>query len=457
VSPLIRPRIHSEVERRILKPCRERDDFWWMGFDGDRHLNNWTPWTNSNWLTCTLLLEKDPERRLAAVAKSMRSLDLFLNQYPEDGACDEGPSYWFRAAGSLSDCLELLHGSTNGAIDLYARPLVKAMARYLYEVHIHDDWVVNFADASARLRAESDLVYRFGKRIGDEKMQAFAAAMDRLRDDELPSPGSIGRQLPALLNLSTLRQAPSAQPYVRDAWFPDTQVMVARSHGGSPRGLFVAAKGGSNAESHNHNDVGNFIVFASGKPAIIDAGVGTYTAQTFSSRRYEIWTMQSAYHNLPTIGGVMQRDGVEFMASDIRYQAGDNRAEFSLDIAGAYPPEAGVKFWRRSLRLERGRNALEWRDSYQLSKDGVPVTLTLMTPCEVDTSRSGELQLGGILRVTYDPAVWTPHVEEIQLDDKRLSGVWGERLRRIRLEAGRVPRQGEWTFGITELGRDQSA
>src|SRR5512142_2657979 len=108
--------------------------------------------------------------------------------------------------------------------------------------------------------------------------------------------------------------------------------MAARRKEGSAEGLYLAAQGGHNAESHNHNDVGNFIVFAGGKPVVIDIGVETYTAKTFSARRYEIWTMQSAYHNLPTIGGAMQQAGREYQARDVRYQADDRAAEMSLDI-----------------------------------------------------------------------------------------------------------------------------
>ena len=53
--------------------------------------------------------------------------------------------------------------------------------------------------------------------------------------------------------------------------------------------------------------MGNVVVFVDGKPVIVDAGVETYTRKTFSAERYTIWTMQSAYHTLPTI----VRDGVE--------------------------------------------------------------------------------------------------------------------------------------------------
>ncbi|MBM4028954.1 MAG: hypothetical protein FJ280_26690, partial [Planctomycetes bacterium] len=55
VSPMLRKRIGHEIDRRILTPCLERDDFGWMGFKGGR-VNNWNPWCNSNWLACTLLV-----------------------------------------------------------------------------------------------------------------------------------------------------------------------------------------------------------------------------------------------------------------------------------------------------------------------------------------------------------------------------------------------------------------
>ena len=54
--------------------------------------------------------------------------------------------------------------------------------------------------------------------------------------------------------------------------------------------MFVAAKGGFNNESHNHNDVGTFSLYVNTIPVIIDAGVGTYTKQTFGKDRYTIWT-----------------------------------------------------------------------------------------------------------------------------------------------------------------------
>ena len=264
---------------------------------------------------------------------------------------------------------------------------------------------------------------------------AFAAFLG----NEAGLPGdSIGRQLPALFNLAALRKAPRSQAMSRDVWLPGIQVMAARLQEGSPHGLYLAAEGGNNAKSHNHNDVGNFIVYSNGLPAIIDVGVETYTAQTFSSRRYEIWTMQSAFHNCPTIDGVMQSAGREFAASDVAYHAEDAAAEFRLNLATAYPKEANLETWKRTLRLNRLTNEIEVTDDYSLKKPAKLVTLTLMTPCRITQEAPGQLSLAvaarNTVKVLYDRAL-TPEVEEIPLQDARLRSTWGERLYRILLRA----------------------
>ena len=446
VSPLIPERIRLEIDRRMLAPCLERD-FSWMGLSG-QSVNNWDPWICSNWLVCALLTERDAKRRDAAAYKAVRCLDAFLNGYADDGGCDEGPSYWGRAGASLFDCLETLREASAGALDAYQAPLIGEIGRYICRTHIHNEWYTNFADAPARVSVNGDLIYRYGKRIGDQTMMAHGAFAAFLRDPRGIPGDSISRQLPALFNLAALRQAKREQALLRDAWLPGIQVMAARIEEGSPRGLYLAAQGGNNGESHNHNDVGNFIVFSNGQPAIVDVGVGTYTAQTFSSKRYEIWTMQSAFHNCPTIGGVTQAAGRAFAASEVSYKTG-TVAAFSLNIAGAYPPEAGLERWTRTLRLDREKNEIELVDEYGLKQPAKDITLTFMTPCRVTIEGPGKLSLADTVQVAYDGAVFTPRVEEIAIEDSRLRGVWGDRLYRILLRAENPPRQGKSVVRIT--------
>jgi hypothetical protein len=459
-SPLVRERIRLEIDRRLISPNLERDDFWWMGFSGQT-VNNWNPWICSNWLTSVLLVEPDEGRRIRSVHKILRCLDQFLNPYPRDGGCDEGPGYWSRAGASLYDCLELLKSASGGKIDVFGTPLVQEMGRYIYRVHIAGPYFINFADAAAKANPDPGVVYRYGKAIGDKTMigfGSFLAAQKKLGEGTVPGQfGTLGRTLPTLFCLEDMLRVPPLEPLIRDVWLPELQVMGARSEDGTTRGFYLAAKGGHNAESHNHNDIGNFIVYHDGLPVLIDVGVGTYTAKTFSDRRYEIWTMQSAYHNLPTINGVMQKDGREFRARDVSYKADGKSAAFRLDIAGAYPEEAGVASWQRTVRLMRGK-AVVVRDRYVLKKVKKDLQMSLMSWWVPVLEAEGKIRLdtpakssaSTPLYVQYDKAKFEAKIEPITLEDAQLRSSWGERLYRILLTARSTPPRGDFSTRITE-------
>jgi hypothetical protein len=461
VSPLIVPRILRESEYRILTPNLERDDFWWMGFDGSRAVNNWNPWINSNWLTAALLLEGDPARRLAAVGRILKSLDSFTGIYFDDGGCDEGPSYWGRAAASLFDCLELLHSATGGAIDHFADPLIRNMGRFIYRTHIHNDYFVNFADASAIVQPAASLVYRYGVAIGDDDMAAFGAWLaerQQIGRAGFAKGESLARVLPALFAFTGLQGAKPRQPLPRDTWLDGIQVVTARDHDGSERGFFLAAKGGHNAESHNHNDIGNFVVYIDGKPVILDAGVETYTRKTFGPQRYEIWTMQSAYHSLlPAIDGVQQAPGEAYKAGDVAYQADDAGVQFSLDIAPAYPPEARLNTWRRTITFNRGQD-VQISDTYALNEPAAEIVLSLLAAGEVSAGSPGLIKIGpapfgdglesGAAQVYYDAGMFAVSTETVPILDERMGGVWGGSLTRVVFKAANPPQQATWTWQV---------
>ena len=289
--PVVPARILREVQQRILAPYNTVDDWRWLGH-ARRPVNNWNPWIHSNVLACTLLLEEDAAIRTATVQRVIRWLDVFLEGYHSDGGCDEGPGYWGRAGASLFDCLEWLHSASGGELDSYDDALIQEIGRYIYRVHIGDAWYVNYADASAKVYLEGNLVHRYGKRIGDALMMAQGA----YAVSQAGAPWgrqSIGRDLPALFNQVALRHAEATPPLIRDAWLDGIQVLAAREREGTADGLLLSTKGGHNAESHNHNDGGNFVVAVDGHPVVIDVGVETYTRKTFSTHRYDIWTMQS--------------------------------------------------------------------------------------------------------------------------------------------------------------------
>ena len=219
---------------------------------------------------------------------------------------------------------------------------------------------------------------------------------------------------------------PVCQALPEDSWFESMGLMVARDSM-----YTLAAKAGNNGDSHNHNDVGSFTIYKEGKPFIIDLGVGTYTQKTFSDKRYELWTMQSQFHNVPTflnleeigvrhqleisqeIKGVtdclgqdpvsdaynpniiLQKDGAKYAASDVscilctNEEAEDGKAVSSLkmDIAGAYEGNGKTSCdgekqivslegrYQRIVSLVKGKGVTV-EDNYDGTK---PFVMSLMT------------------------------------------------------------------------------
>ena len=226
-------------------------------------------------------------------------------------------------------------------------------------------------------------------------------------------------------------------------WYPETQFCYMRSGN-----MFLAAKGGHNNESHNHNDVGTCILAIDNVPLLIDAGVGTYTKKTFSSERYTIWTMQSNYHNLPLINGQPESFGTQYHATPVR--ADEKRCIFTADIAKAYPEEAAVDSWIRAYQLQKNRLVIT--DDYRLKMKKAPNQLNFMTWGNVDISEKGRIKLH-INKVkatlSYDANVFKPTVEAVELTDQRLSKVWGDRIYRITLTANDQALSGQYCCTVT--------
>jgi hypothetical protein len=458
ISLMICQRIHLEVKKRILDPYLNRTDFWWMGFNQERMLNNWNPWCNSNCLSVFLLLEDDQHRRVRAVTKVMQSLDNYIQRLHSDGGCEEGPKYWIYAGGRLFDCLELLYGASHGKIDVYQEPLIQEIGRYLYKAFIDDSFYTNFADSSAKVNIPAELAYRFGRRIGDAKLSGLGAAVLGKRKEEVTNEefSAMFHLLPALFNYTEIENYTGESPYIRDAWLDGIQMMVGREQEGISKGLYLAAKGGHNDESHNHNDIGNFIVYCDGSPMIIDPGVLTYTSKSFFSERYTIWAMQSAYHNLPIVNGVQQKNGRQYKADEVSYHQDHGVASLSMNIAGAYPDSAGIKSWIRSMNLIRGSHpSIEIKDSFQLLSATEGIVLILMTPHLPQVKEAGSIVLQdnnlNKVIIQYKAEMFGVSTDIISLDDEVMREVWGNQLYRIKLKTITAMDQGECIIKISKF------
>ena len=406
-SPDLCQRIDREIERRILQPAIQ-NNYWWKTAG-----MNWNPWICSNWLACVLICEKDEARKAEAISQIRKATQTFIDAYPEDGGCDEGPGYWDRAAASMFEIMRLLNLDPT-------EPKVREMGAYAYKTYIGGDYCVCFADAHENKAVQQvNIVYPFGLYLGDQTMREFGAYLGRQKGvltnpaalyDKSGNFPTLSRELFFLRHIREFITEKPCEPLLKDVWLPNLQIMTAR------RGnLYVAMKGGTNGESHNHNDVGSFIVYANNEPLFIDPAVGEYTAKTFSKDRYEIWTMQSQYHNLPQINGIDQKDGKNFAAQVISHKDG----QLTLDIAKAYPSEASVKSWKRTVTAMK--SGISVSEDFELTECREPVRLMLMA-----------LSPEALQHLHYDKNQLSATVEDISDKlDPVLQKMWGQHMYRI--------------------------
>ncbi|HEU4606830.1 MAG TPA: heparinase II/III family protein, partial [Chitinophagaceae bacterium] len=451
VDPIIANRLKHLIRERILDPYMQRSDYWWQAFNYHPGVlvNNWNPWCNSNVLLCNLLIEDDRDKLAKAVYRTMQSVDEFINYVKSDGACEEGSSYWGHAAGKLYDYLQILNDASGGKLSLLQDPMIKRMGEYIARSYVGNGWVVNFADASAKGGGEPGLIYRYGKATGSEMMQHFAAYLLQQQGgtEHWSVERDFFRSVENIISLQELQRTSPALPDDPVTWYPETEVCYIRNSAG----YFLAAKGGNNNESHNHNDVGSFSLYINQQPVFIDAGVGTYTRQTFSSERYKIWTMQSNYHNLPLINNLPEQFGSNFRASDVSFDSA--HAVFKVNISGAYPKDAAVDYWKRQYQLD-DRKGLLIKDEFKLTEVKGPIVQHFMTRALPDISKKGVVLLtsdGATAELRYDPVQWDASVDEIPQTDPRLSRVWGKAIYRLVLTAKKKGLKGSYVFRISKL------
>ncbi len=428
----ISPEIGNRIKRRIKSEVYENflnNDYRWMGFG--RIPNNWNPWIVSNVVKCIINLEEYGETELKVLARSVYIINKYYSQYPLDGGCDEGVAYWGHAGGSLviyADCIKRL---TGGKLDLTADEKVKNTARFTVNMYNTPDFVMSFSDCSAKTSGDWAFMYYIGKVMKDKTIIAYAKS-------NFETAGAASNPRAALVGAGRLiytAEALAELPGINDKFelplghhYDSIGVMIEREKAVAPYGLVLAAKAHHNAESHNHLDTGSIIIFKNCQPFILDPANKTYTAQTFSPRRYELWNTQSRFHCLPIIGGCGQKNGREFEAENVVFENSSMKA----DLEKAYGEDFISKF-TREVGLDRENSQVVLKDFISLSEEK-EVEFVFMTNAEVEIDDKIILtQKGEKMEISTDRP-FEAEVERVEDDDPAVINNWGKALKRIRLK-----------------------
>lgn len=438
-SPQLTDFIQAEVRRRLLDDFAQTPEdpaqwrYWW--FSGR---NNWSPWCAANLLGTALVFARDSTQLAAILRRLAATMDRYYEQRPADGYCDEGPSYWRVCIGPTLFYAEWSERAWPGRLaPLFQEVIFRRMAAFITDVAMGDDYLLSFSDSAARATIPPGLLCRLAERLDLPALQALAArTIARHRGQPYPESLAAGNGETlhyALYDLFCCRDAAPPPPMpLRPAChlFAQNAMAILRS---DDNRVCASLKGGHNGESHNHNDLGHFTLFADNQPLIIDTGTAQYSRIHFSDQRYSLWTHNASGHNGIIFSSGSQQAGRDFRTPAPQISQNDKRCAVSLDLSRAYPAEANLVSCTRCLELPAAGLPLAITDTFA-GRQPVSAEIHLLTPQSVSQADDGSLcfSLDGSPRFRLTLSGWTlGSIDITPLTDAKLRHSWGDSLKQI--------------------------
>ena len=419
LSREVRELIHAELERRILGPFESyiktgKPRVWWA-----TGTNNWNAVCLAGVTGTALSRIESRQRRAFFVASAEKYIEYFLTGFTADGYCSEGLGYWNYGFGNYVAMGETLHQATGGKLNLFDGPKILEIAQFAPRMEIGEGVYPAFADCSVTARPGTQLMAflsrRFGMMMKDEEERGLLLGS---RSSNLFAMGLLG-----FANSATRTAQPEkiAGPvHALRNWFSDAGVLICRPTPETSNGLGVALKGGHNAEHHNHNDVGSFMVAIAGKTPLLDPGGETYTARTFSKKRYVSGVLNSLGHPVPRVAGKLQKTGRSAAAKVVDTQFTDAADTLVLDIRAAYGVEELKSLKRTFVYSREGSGNLTVVDEVEFTSpqafDTALITFSKWEKAADDRLVIGQGNGAVEVAISTDGHPWRLQPEEIHED-----------------------------------------
>lgn len=403
---LLIDRITYEIRRRTIEPFLNRKFFW------ETHNNNWTA-------VCTgavgsVLIYEAPELYFENQKRLHDAMTHYLDSYKEDGMCVEGVGYWYFGFGFFACFAMLERELTNGSVDYLADPKVKEIAKFLQKTFLQRDILVTFGDCSINQSYFFGIPHMLRTVYGDE-IEKLPPDLGLVVEDNT----HFAFALRSIIYYSKDNISDSVREGVTYTAKNSCYLFKRTSKYG------FGSKGGNNGESHNHIDVGTFIIANKNRQIICDTGAGPYEEGYHTDKRYTFFHPSAKAHNIPTFDGVgedsIRRDDVV-----ITYDEASSSAK--MDIKEAYEGDY-VKRAERCFLFEEDKITL--CDSFDFTRE-VQVTehfVSLIEPKIVD----GVVEIDNVV-------LTTPNECEIKIEEKQVLAHLGNRAHSVYLIDYVLPR-----------------
>ena len=462
--------IRSELERRTFAPFegmvkQGKPRMWWL-----TGTNNWNAVCLAGVTGAATATIEDRRRRAFFIAAAEKYIQYFLDGFTPDGYCSEGLGYWDYGFGHFMLLAEDVFQATGGKLDLWQRPKVEAIGQFARRLEILPGVYPAFADCHLGPRPDARIMAYVSRRFGwgweewekrglglasgpsadlfEFGMVALPNSLSQRPLTPGPSPARGRGEKSALTPGAPASERGESSRPLRD-WFRDAGILICRPAPGQSRGLGAALKGGHNAEQHNHNDVGSFVVALGSDTPLLDPGAEVYTRRTFSGRRYESNVLNSFGHPVPRVAGKLQSPGRQAAARVLKTEFTDASDTLVLDIRSCYDVPELTKLVRTLVFSRKGRGTLAVSDEVEFTSpqnfETALITLCPWKQLSADTLQVGEGAAAVEVKVSAGEHALRIKAEEIHEDlpgrviPKRLGIVLAEPVQEASLRVTIAP------------------
>ena len=309
-------RIKYEVYRRVLKPYLSgRKNSW------DCLENNWSAVCAGSVGSAFLYFGTDEEIQ-TVLPRIKETLEYYLNGFGDDGACVEGINYWAYGFGYFTYFAQLLYQYSDGKDNLLDNKKVENISVFPQKLWFKNNNTVTFSDCGDKFTQRSGLIHFLKQKYSQIAVHGDNCSLEFDGDDCYRFAHLIRDFAWRKNNINVQTESENGFDYFKNAgWY------IKRTSN-----YEFAAKAGDNKESHNHNDIGVFLLNVGGDKIVTDPGRGEYTSDYFSSKRYKYFPPSALAHSVPVVNGIVQQEGEEYRGNIVK--ATEN--ELIIDCKDAY-------------------------------------------------------------------------------------------------------------------------
>ena len=373
--------IKTQIKERVFLPYLSRQYAW---EDGS---SNWTAVCCGNIGIAMMRLESELFEE--AKERILEAMALYIASFPDDGNCPEGLHYWNFGFGRYVWFADVLFEYTKGACDLFQNEKVKRIAAYAQKIFLKGNTSASISDSDRGARADAALMRYLCGRYPDE---CIVPPKELIKEDFGDIPWlSLVRSFLCGADADHAEALPQKNHY-----FESSHLAIVNTQNYS-----LAVKAGHNGESHNHNDVGSFILATNEGQLLCDLGAGRYFNGYFDSKiRYTLINTASWGHSVPIVDGQFQKEGREYCGT-----LSWNGNQITVDFARAY----GGTVKKLVRTFEYRENQIQLKDEFEGCKKITERFVTVVKPKLL----ANGVKIGGVI-LTCDGA--TPRISESEFE-----------------------------------------